>query len=219
MNRLMRIVRTVHLYVSMLGLVLILFFAVSGFMLNHEDWFKPDELRGTDADAAVIPRAMVPPEAPQEGTIAPEAQRKLEAKLRSLFHLRGEMKDPIVKEDRVEIAFESPGRTTTATILLTDDDANPNADRQVLVQSQSTGLVGRLCDLHKMIAKRNGESGGYFVGTKWKYIVDGAAIVLILTSITGLVLWFGSLKRRWLALLPLAAGAALFVVAYLILVP
>lgn len=218
-KRLMQIIRTLHLYLSMLGLVLIAFFALSGFMLNHEDWFKPDDVRAGDANFTTLPRAMIPPEAPQEGALAPEAQRKLEARLRSEFHIRGEMKDPIVKEDRVEIEFDSPGRTTTATILLTDDEDNPNGDRQVIVRSQSTGLVGRLCDLHRMITKRNGDNGGYFVGRKWKYIVDGAAIVLLITALTGLILWIGTFKRRWLAILPLAAGAALFVLAYLVLVP
>ena len=33
--------RTVHVYVTLFGFVLLLFFAVTGFMLNHENWFLP----------------------------------------------------------------------------------------------------------------------------------------------------------------------------------
>ena len=35
--------RTVHLYVTLFGVALLVFFAVTGFMLNHEDWFSPAE--------------------------------------------------------------------------------------------------------------------------------------------------------------------------------
>ena len=33
--------RTVHLYAALFALTLVLFFALTGFMLNHEDWFSP----------------------------------------------------------------------------------------------------------------------------------------------------------------------------------
>src|SRR5580704_3681918 len=35
--------RTVHLYAALFALGLVLFFALTGFMLNHEDWFSPRE--------------------------------------------------------------------------------------------------------------------------------------------------------------------------------
>ncbi len=35
--------RLVHVYVTLFGFVLLLFFAVTGFMLNHENWFLPTQ--------------------------------------------------------------------------------------------------------------------------------------------------------------------------------
>ena len=35
--------RTVHIYTTLTGLLLILFFAFTGFVLNHEDWFQLGE--------------------------------------------------------------------------------------------------------------------------------------------------------------------------------
>src|SRR4051812_48777586 len=35
--------RTLHVYLTLLGFMLMLFFAVTGFMLNHETWFLPTQ--------------------------------------------------------------------------------------------------------------------------------------------------------------------------------
>ena len=55
--------RTLHVYLTLFGFMLLLFFAVTGFMLNHEDWFLPGQtttgklptelLAGPDRDAIV----------------------------------------------------------------------------------------------------------------------------------------------------------------------
>jgi hypothetical protein len=42
---LIKTARTVHLYATLFGLVLILFFAVTGFMLNHIEWFEVEQVR------------------------------------------------------------------------------------------------------------------------------------------------------------------------------
>ena len=34
--------RTFHIYFSLLGLLMVLFFAVTGFVLNHDSWFGLD---------------------------------------------------------------------------------------------------------------------------------------------------------------------------------
>ena len=35
--------RTLHVYLTLFGFMLMLFFAVTGFMLNHENWFLPTQ--------------------------------------------------------------------------------------------------------------------------------------------------------------------------------
>ena len=40
-RELVRWARHVHLYLTMIALALVLFFSITGFMLNHEDWFVP----------------------------------------------------------------------------------------------------------------------------------------------------------------------------------
>ena len=36
---------TIHVYATLFGFTLLLFFAVTGFLLNHEDWFGLDKPR------------------------------------------------------------------------------------------------------------------------------------------------------------------------------
>ena len=42
---LLKTARTIHVYVTLLGLALILFFAITGFMLNHIEWFEFEQVR------------------------------------------------------------------------------------------------------------------------------------------------------------------------------
>ena len=35
--------RTLHIHVSMFAMMIVLFFALTGFTLNHPDWFSSDE--------------------------------------------------------------------------------------------------------------------------------------------------------------------------------
>ncbi|HEV3027619.1 MAG TPA: PepSY-associated TM helix domain-containing protein, partial [Planctomycetota bacterium] len=38
-RRLLSVSRTLHIYLTMLACLLLLFFGSTGFMLNHADWF------------------------------------------------------------------------------------------------------------------------------------------------------------------------------------
>ena len=57
---LLKCARLVHVYLTMFGCLLILFFAVTGFMLNHEDWFLSDseEETSTSGRRAMAAAAM-----------------------------------------------------------------------------------------------------------------------------------------------------------------
>ena len=40
-RKLLKASRIAHVYLTLFGLVLILFFSITGFMLNYEGWFLP----------------------------------------------------------------------------------------------------------------------------------------------------------------------------------
>src|SRR5262245_56610703 len=53
--------RTTHLYVTLFGLALLAFFAVTGFMLNHEDGFSTPEPHTRLATGTVPPEMLQTP--------------------------------------------------------------------------------------------------------------------------------------------------------------
>jgi hypothetical protein len=56
--------RTVHVYLTLFGLALLLFFAITGFMLNHENWFLP-----TQTTTGNLPREMLTPTPDQDAIV------------------------------------------------------------------------------------------------------------------------------------------------------
>ena len=49
--------RTVHIYASLLGLLLLLFFGSTGFVLNHEEWFAL--ARASEQGQATLPAELL----------------------------------------------------------------------------------------------------------------------------------------------------------------
>ena len=183
--------RTIHIYVSMLGLLAVIFFSVTGIMLNHEEWFGFETPRIVHREGTV-PEAM---------TREPDKLAIVE-KLRKDFGATGAMDSFEIEEDRLHVVFKSPGRRTEATLQ--------RADGHTEVELESHGFGGRLAELHR----------GTEAGPGWRWVViDGTAVVLLITSFTGLILWCLVPKWRPLGLIALAVCLVLCGVVYLVLVP
>jgi hypothetical protein len=183
--------RTIHIYISMLGLLAVIFFSVTGIMLNHEEWF------GFATPVIVT----------HEGSL-PEAMSKepdkltIVEKLRKDFGATGALDSFEIDEDRLTVIFKSPGRRTEATLQRNDGHAE--------VSIETHCLAGRLAELHR----------GTDAGTGWRlWVIDGTAVVLLITSITGLMLW--CMVPRWRPIGLVALGLCLLIcgAVYFALVP
>src|SRR5882762_7354850 len=84
----------------MLGLLVLLLFGVTGFTINHEDWFGATTPRVTETEGRT-PLSLVTKK---------DALRIVEH-LRATFRISGAMTDYDDASDRVMIAFKEPGRT------------------------------------------------------------------------------------------------------------
>ena len=182
--------RTLHIYISMLGLLALVFFSVTGIMLNHEEWFGFAEPRITNR-TGTLPEAM---------TAEPDKLAIVE-KLRREFVATGAMVSFEIEPERLTVIFKSPGRRTEARLDRTDGRAE--------VTIETHGFNGRLAELHR----------GTDAGTGWRWVIDGTAVVLLITSVTGLALW--CLVPKWRPLGLAALGVCVLVCGgvYFLLVP
>jgi hypothetical protein len=182
--------RTLHIYLSMLGLLVLVFFAATGFMLNHEEWFGFAEPRVLEKQG-VIPAAML--EAPDKLAIV--------ELLRKDYAATGALDAFEIEDDQLNVIFKSPGRRTQATITRPDGQAD--------VSIETHGFAGRLVELHR----------GTDAGRGWRLILDASAILFLIIGFTGLTLWMFVPKWRPLGLIAVAASIAICATVYFTLVP
>lgn len=195
--------RTAHLYLTLFCLGLLLFFAVTGFMLNHEGWF----VSPTDTTT--------PCEVPAEWVAKPqENELRIVELLRAKYGVVGSLStvedlavdsaDPPaarslldISDDEVRGVFKRPG-SQVAVVLYREEYTTPDdrtfAPGQGEITAHSTGTNGLLVDLHR----------GKDTSGPWHLVIDLIAAVYLVVAATGIVMWW-SLKGRgkyglWVAL-------------------
>lgn len=175
--------RWLHIYLSMASFALVLFFAVTGLTLNHQEWFA--NRQKTAQRHSIAEKALL---ATKDG--APDKLQLVEM-LRTREHLHGAVSDFRVDDSQISLSFRAPGYTADIFI----DRGSGKYD----VTEVSSGFVAVINDLHK----------GRDAGTVWSALIDVSAVLLTLVSVTGLVLIWFVYKRRTSGLL-LAAVIAVF---------
>jgi hypothetical protein len=100
--------RTLHVYLTLFGLLLLLFFAVTGFMLNHENWF--------------LPRETLTGRIPTDLLSAPENRNGIVEKLRSDFDVVGDVEsfDFIQEKNAYRVLFKSENGCSEVVIQCAD---------------------------------------------------------------------------------------------------
>jgi hypothetical protein len=174
----------------MFSFALLLFFAVTGLTLNHQEWFNGQQ-RTLQYKGALDPKWMA-------GTVA---KLEIVERFRQLHHITGALSDFRIDDSQCEVSFKGPGYSADAVI----DRATGSYE----VTENRMGLFALLNDLHK----------GRDTGRPWAAVIDISAILMTLVSLTGLMLIFFLLKRRTSGLLVLAGGALLCFLAWWIWAP
>lgn len=189
-RRFLSLFRTLHIYLSMLGLVLMLFFSVTGFVLNHEEYFGLDDPTSQSIEATL----------PAEMLVGPDKLAIAET-LRAQHGARGLVSSFDMQDDELRVVFKAPGRSTEATIQ------RPAGQTQIIHESH--GVLGRLADLHR----------GAYAPPAARRLIDAMAILLASSALTGLILWTSLPKRRTLGLLALLTSLLVCGLVYIVLVP
>jgi hypothetical protein len=188
--RVARVARSLHIYLTMFAFLMMLFFAVTGFALNHEEWFAQWGASRREVHGAIAPAALV----------GPDRLRVVEA-LRSSFGAVGAVSTFDVDTNTVHVEMKGPGREVDAEINRHTGETNMTIELK--------GIAVRLDDLHR----------GKDAGRAWSLIIDTSAVLLLLGSLTGIVMWFTLPRRRRLGVISLAAGIAICIAIYIVWVP
>jgi hypothetical protein len=178
--RLYGFARTLHLYLSLLALLALLFFAATGLTLNHPEWFgegRTRRLQGTLQGPYLQGEAV--------------DWLRLAEDLRALG-LRGRVAEYGESGGEAWLSFRAPGYAADAQV-----DLRSGAYRLSVTEA---GLVGVLNDLHK----------GRDTPGAWRWALDLFALFLALVSLTGLALGLLMLRTRRAALFTVGLGSLLF---------
>lgn len=174
------VVRWLHVYTSMVSLVVVLFFAATGVTLNHPDWLaseRTEDVQGT---------------LPAGWKTANGIDWLLVAEhLRATQGVHGTVADRTADDRQAALTFRAPGYSADAFIDL--------ANGSYRLTTAYQGAIGVINDLHR----------GRDSGSAWAWLIDVAGIFLVLLSLTGLGLLFYLKKIRLRALGVMTAGAAL----------
>ncbi|MEM9841059.1 MAG: PepSY-associated TM helix domain-containing protein [Pseudomonadota bacterium] len=163
--------RMLHAYLSAAAFLMLIFFAASGILLNHPDWFGADRkshpivlIELTETELAAI-------------LDAPDPVDPLVSRLRQDATLIGQLKGADFTEYEAVLQFAG---VKGQTDVFLDYET-----RIAEVEAQSANLVSVIHGLH-----RGKDAGGY-----WKALIDITAGTILVMSLIGLILFF-SLRFR-----------------------
>jgi hypothetical protein len=128
-------------------------------------------------------------------------QAVLEQRLREQLGIRSSATDYHEDPDQIQLTFAVPGARTVVTINRKDGRAD--------IEKESRGFLGRLGDLHK----------GFDTGKVWYWTIDVAALLIVFSSMTGIVTLLALRARRRTGFTVGALGIVTVLAIYLIWVP
>lgn len=182
------VLRWLHVYTSMISLLIVLFFAVTGITLNHPDWvFGNGEV--TRESSGTLPAGWQAGGKPDWLTVVEY--------LRANAGVRGQAGDYVAAgsaDPEDSLSFHAPGYSADVFI------AKDSGAYKLSVTQQ--GFVAVLNDFHK----------GRDAGGAWAWVIDVSGGFLALIALTGLGLLVYLKKIRRAALLTMLGGAVLMVV-------
>ncbi|HRI80412.1 MAG TPA: PepSY-associated TM helix domain-containing protein [Cyclobacteriaceae bacterium] len=185
-------IRWAHIYLSMFSFVLILFFAVTGITLNH-----PDALSGktrTVKYSGQVNGSWIK----TEESIQVSKLEMVEY-FRSTYGITAGFSDFLLDDSQAMISFKGPGYTADAFI--------DRITGEFELTTTSSGFIAVMNDLHK----------GRDTGSAWKWLIDAAAVLMIIVSLSGLTMIFFIRYRRaaglWVLLIGGAVGMGMWWIA------
>ncbi|MEQ1701451.1 MAG: PepSY-associated TM helix domain-containing protein [Ilumatobacteraceae bacterium] len=184
-----RWMRWLHVYTSMISLLVVLFFGITGLTLNHPQWTLGDAAERTTY-TGTLPADFDP--------TSNDYLLSVSEYLRDQHDVGGTISEFGVSGTDGTLSYKAAGYAADAFF----DTAT--GEYELVIEQQ--GFVGVMNDLHK----------GRDTTSSWKWVIDASAILLVVVSLTGLGIQLFQRKRRTRALL--IAGVATVVTVVLLYV-
>lgn len=187
--------RAWHGYLSAFAFLALIFFAVTGLLLNHPEWFKSGDEASTETTLTVTAADLA------RARAAPDPARTLA--------------DAVAKQEKLLGAYQS-GEVIDGLALIRLEGVTGASDVEVDMETgkaavtlQRADAVTTLNDLHR----------GKNAGAAWKLVIDAAAVVILALSLIGYVLFFSLRFRLRTSLILTGVSLGGLLAVFFLLVP
>ncbi|OTG98687.1 PepSY-associated TM helix domain-containing protein [Acinetobacter sp. ANC 4973] len=178
--------RYVHGWLSAFAFLTLLFFSVTGLLLNHPEWFEPAKTEETTK--LILPESVLKSIKQQENP-----SDAILNYVRQQQNVVGRYQSSEVMDNEVMIRLESPAGATDIWVMADTGETE--------ITQKPASTVSMLNDLHR----------GKNSGSAWSWLIDISAIVVIALSLVGYIL-FLSIKTRLVTHLVLTAASLALII-------
>lgn len=194
--KVMSTIRWLHIYLSMFGFTALVFFAITGITLNHAAWFGLEEEHIQDVTGTLETKLLSP-----GGEESDVDKLMIVEALRQKHRLSGAVAEFRTDESECFVSFKGPGFAADAFITRESGEYQLSIARH--------GVVAIMNDLHK----------GRDSGMAWSVLIDVSAILMTLSSITGMLLLIYLKRIRFSGFMTAIVGTVVLIAVYKWLVP
>lgn len=177
--------RALHIYLSTALFTLLVFFCITGFLLNHLDWLPNGKSKGQQQGQ--LPQA-IEQKFKQDGVSQAQLLVSIQQHLLEEFDLT-RLSQVDWDNDMQELILDYPMPAGYALVIVNLEDFHYVVEHQ---QGDFTKIIN---DLHK----------GRHSGAFWSILIDASALLITIFSLTGLIILFQNKNKRrsglWLTLL------------------
>ena len=178
--------RYVHGWLSAFAFLTLLFFSVTGLLLNHPEWFEPAKTEQTTQ--LILPESILKSIKQQENP-----SDTILNYVRQQQNVVGRYQSSEVMDNEVMIRLESPAGATDIWVMADTGETE--------ITQKPASTVSMLNDLHR------GKNSGF----AWSWLIDISAIIVIALSLVGYIL-FLSIKTRLVTHLVLTAASLALII-------
>ncbi|ENU19695.1 hypothetical protein F994_02555 [Acinetobacter bohemicus ANC 3994] len=178
--------RYVHGWLSAFAFLTLLFFSVTGLLLNHPEWFEPAKTEQTTQ--LILPESVLKSIKQQENP-----SDTILNYVRQQQNVVGRYQSSEVMDNEVMIRLESPAGATDIWVMADTGETE--------ITQKPASTVSMLNDLHR----------GKNSGLAWSWLIDISAIIVIALSLVGYIL-FLSIKTRLVTHLVLTAASLALII-------